>query len=575
VPTRADVQAQLTGEGGMFEVVTEDVDGLPMKVYRHRMTSLREVATMGQARGKDEDYLVYGDRRYDFATFIDLANSVSATLAREFDVSHGDRVAVLSANNPEWCLAFWGTVNIGAILVGLNGWWKTDEVIYGLQDSASKVLVADRGRVQPIVDHLGELPDLEAVFLIDADPSEFGPAPDKRLHRFDELLARPGPALPTAPITEADAAVIFYTSGTTGRPKGAISTHRSMIANLQNTVYNTVAGAMMADAVSELAGAGKRQTASLLTSPMFHVSGCHSGIVLGLLAGVKLVIPVGKFEPTAAMQLIQDEGISIWATVPTMVWRVVEHPDRYAYDLSSITQVAYGGSPSAGELQRQVQATFSNLRTLGNAYGLTESASAIVINSGHDFLDRPDSVGLPMPTVEVKIVDSSAAALPSGATGELWVRGPQIMPGYWGKPEATAETLTDGWLHTGDVGFIDADGFVYITDRAKDMIIRGGENIYCVEIENRLVEHPDVLDAAVIGVPHPTLGEEVKAVVQVADSSRLDAAGLREWVAETLANFKVPAYVEVSTEKLPRNASGKLLKNVLRGQGEVSFDETM
>jgi long-chain acyl-CoA synthetase len=575
MPNRSEIQAQLTGPGGMFEVVTEEVDGLPMKVYRHRMTSLREVAAIGQARGSGEDYLVYGDQRYDFGAFVAMANSVSSVLTDEFGVGHGDRVAVLSANNPEWCLAFWGAVNVGAILVGLNGWWKTDEVIYGLQDSASTVLVADRGRARRIIDHLDDLPFLKAVFLIDVDPTEFGPGPDRRLHRFDELVVRPASELPATPIAEGDAAVIFYTSGTTGRPKGAVSTHRSMIANLQNTVYNAVAGAMVNDTASSLADGTQRQTASLLTSPMFHVSGCHSGIVLGMLAGVKLVIPVGKFEPTTAMRLIQQEAISIWATVPTMVWRVVEHPDRGAYDLSSITQVAYGGSPSAGELQRQVQATFPNLRTMGNAYGLTESSSAVVINSGQEFLDRPDSVGLPMPTVELKVVDAAGAALPSGGTGELWVRGPQIMPGYWGNPKATAEAVTDGWLHTGDVGFIDADGFVYITDRATDMIIRGGENIYCVEIENRLVEHPDVLDAAVIGLPHPTLGEEVKAVVQVTSGSDLDASTVRAWVAETLADFKVPAHVDVGTGRLPRNASGKLLKNVLRGQGEVSFDETM
>jgi long-chain acyl-CoA synthetase len=557
----------------MFEVVTEEVDGLPMKVYRHRMSSLHEVAAMGQARGTSETYLVYGDRRYDFATFMSLANSVSSILA-DFGVSHGDRVAVLSANNPEWVLAFWGTVNLGAILVGLNGWWKTDEVIYGLQDSGSKILVADRGRFERIIDHLDLLPDLEAVFLIDADASAFGPAADKRLHRFDELIVRPTPVLPDTPIVEGDAAVIFYTSGTTGRPKGAVSTHRSMIANLQNTVYNTVASAMIAGAAPNV-GEPKTQPAGLLTSPMFHVSGCHSGMVLGMLAGVKLVIPVGKFEPTSAMQLIEDERISVWATVPTMVWRVVEHPDRGTYDLSSIAQVAYGGSPSAGELQRQVQATFPNVRTLGNAYGLTESASAVVINTGQEFLDRPESVGLPMPTVDVKVVDASGASLARGATGELWIRGPQIMPGYWRNPAATAETVTDGWLHTGDVGFIDADGFVYITDRAKDMIIRGGENIYCVEIENRLVEHPDILDAAVIGIPHLTLGEEVKAVVQLTSGSHLDATGVRAWVAETLANFKVPAYVEVTMEKLPRNASGKLLKNILRGEGDVTFAETM
>jgi long-chain acyl-CoA synthetase len=240
-----------------------------------------------------------------------------------------------------------------------------------------------------------------------------------------------------------------------------------------------------------------------------------------------------------------------------------------------VSNIAYGGSPSAGELQRMIQATFPKVKTMGNAYGLTESSSVACVNSGQEFLDRPESVGRPMPVVEIKIVDASGGEVPTGQTGEIWIKGPTIMPGYWGKPEATAEAITDGWLHTGDVGYVDEEEFLYITDRAKDMIIRGGENIYCVEIENRLVEHPGVMDAAVIGVPHPTLGEEVKAVVQVEPGSALTAKEVQAWVAETLANFKVPAYVEMTTDKLPRNASGKLLKNVLRGQGEVSFAETM
>jgi len=567
--SRAEAQAVLTGPGGMFEVTTEEVRGVTMTVYKDRLRSLREVAAMGQSRGDAEEYVVYGDRRYGFASFVSLANSVSRRLEAG-GVRGGDRVAILSANTPEWVLTFWGTVDLGAIVVGLNGWWKTDEIVYGLQDSGSRVLVADRARFERVSGHLDECPELTAVYLTDAEPTEFGP--DPRLHRFDELLTDPGPDLPAVGIDEDDPAVIFYTSGTTGRPKGAISTHRSMIANLQNTVFNAVLGAMQAEGEG---GGGDGQTASLLTSPMFHVSGCHSGIVVGMLAGVKLVIPVGKFEPEKAMELIQDERISVWATVPTMVWRVVEHPDRGRYDLSSVTSVATGGSAAAGELQRQVRATFPNVHTIGNAYGLTESSSVATINSGDDFLRRPDSVGLPMPVVEIKVVDAAGADLGTKRTGEVWIKGPIIMPGYWGKPDATASTVTDGWLHTGDVGYVDDDGFLFITDRAKDMIIRGGENVYCVEIENRLLEHPAILDAAVIGVPHPTLGEEVKAVVETEPGTSLTPDEVRSWVAETLANFKVPTYVEITGAKLPRNASGKLLKNVLRGEGEVSFAETM
>ena len=574
MPTRDEVHAQLTGPGGMFEVVTEEVEGVPIKVYKERMRALRQVFEMGTARGDDQEYVVYGDRRIGFSTFGRLANGVAAALRERHGLAHGDRLAVLSANNPEWVLAFWATTNLGGVLVGLNGWWKADEILYGLEDSGSRILVADKGRFERIKDQLGGLSQLEAIYLVDADPADYD---DPRIHRFDELVSE-SDALPDTPIAEDDYAVIFYTSGTTGRPKGAISSHRSMIANLQNTMFNAVAGAMLGGgAVINTGGGPGGQTVSLLTSPMFHVSGCHSGIVVGMLAGLKLVIPVGRFEPEKALQLIQDEKVNVFATVPTMIWRIVEHPDRHDFDTSSVTSVAYGGSPSAGELQRRVQETFPNVGVgLGNAYGLTESSSVATLISGQDFIDRPDSVGRPLPVVEVKVVDAKGEEVPTGEVGEVWIRGPIIMPGYWGKPEATAETVTpDRWLRSGDIGRLDEEGFLYITDRAKDMIIRGGENIYCVEIENRLVEHPAIADAAVIGVAHPTLGEEVKAVVSLEPGASITEAEVRSWVAETLANFKVPEFVEITTEKLPRNASGKLLKNVLRGEGEVSFAETM
>jgi long-chain acyl-CoA synthetase len=572
MPTAAEVRETLTGPGGMFEVTSEDVGGRSMQVYKARMPSLRSVAEVALMRGDGQTFISYGEEAYGFNQFVQLANSVAHTLHDQFGVEKGDRVAVLSANNPQWCETFWATVTNGAVLVGLNGWWKTDEVIYGLQDSGAKVLVADSSRFARIAEHLDEAPDLEHVFLIDADPSEFGGA--AMLHRFDELTGKPTETFVDVAIDEDDPAVIFYTSGTTGRPKGAISTHRSMIANLQNTMYNAVAGSMAGGgALPDPSGGG--QNVALFTSPLFHVSGCHSTLVVGLLAGLKLIMPVGKFEPHKALELIQEHKVTVWATVPTMVWRVCEDPDRHDYDTSSVVSVAFGGSPSADELQRKVMDTFPNVRSTTNAYGLTETSSVATVISGQDALDKPTSVGPPVPTVELKIVDSDDNEVPLGETGEVLIRGPILMAGYWNKPEETAKAIRDGWLYTGDIGRVDEDGFLYITDRAKDMIIRGGENIYCVEIENRLVENPKIADAAIIGVPHAELGEEVKAVVQVEDGEELTEDEVRRWVAETLANFKVPAYVEITHDKLPRNASGKLLKNVLRGEGIVSFDETM
>ena len=341
------------------------------------------------------------------------ANGVAHALREQFGLAKGDRVAVLSQNNPEWCLTFWATVSQGAVLVGLNGWWTTDEIEYGLQDSGAKVLVADQKRFERIAGSLDQAPDLEHVFLIDCSPADVGLADDPRLHEFSELTGSPTATFVEQEIDEDDHAVIFYTSGTTGRPKGAISTHRSMIANLQNTMFGAVAGAMVSG-TSVLPDAGPSQNVSLFTSPLFHVSGCHSTLVVGLLAGLKLVMPEGRFTPETALELIQAHKVTIWATVPTMVWRVCEHPDRHAYDTSSVRSVAFGGSPSADELQRMVHETFPNVTSTTNAYGLTETSSVATAITGQDAIDKPTSVGQPVPTVSLKIVDPSGQDLGVG-----------------------------------------------------------------------------------------------------------------------------------------------------------------
>jgi len=578
--TMDEIRRQLTGPGGQFEVVEEVVEGAPMKVYKDRFPNLRVVAQFSAAHG-DKEFIVYGKRRITFREFLAGVNSASNALTAA-GVGHGDRVAVLAQNCPEWCTSFWATVDLGAVLVGLNGWWNTDEILYGLEDSGAKVLVADRKRFERIAAEVDGIDTLERVYLIDALPEEVaaGGTPSAKLHPFSELVAEPTDEFPDVPIDEADAAVIFYTSGTTGRPKGAISTHRSMVANLQNTVYVLAATSAYQSALAEESGDGAPpppggQHVSLFTSPLFHVAGCHSTLVVGMMGGLKLVMLEGRFDPEAALAAIEAEGVTLWSAVPTMIWRACELPNRHEFDTSTVQSVSFGGSPSADEMQRRIRETFPNVRTTTNAYGLTESSSVATVLTGPDSLERPDSVGLPMPTVDVAIAAPDGRHLGPGETGEVLLRGPIIMPGYWNKPEATAETIVDGWLHTGDVGHLDEDGYLYITDRAKDMLIRGGENVYCVEIENRLVEHPAIADAAVVGVPHETLGEEVKAVIELAPGAEIDDAEVQRWVGEALASFKVPTIIERWEGKLPRNASGKLLKNVLRGEGHVSFAETM
>jgi long-chain acyl-CoA synthetase len=317
------------------------------------------------------------------------------------------------------------------------------------------------------------------------------------------------------------------------------------------------------------------QPTSLLTSPLFHVAGCHSALVVGMTAGMRIVMMGGKFSPTKALELIQAERVTMWSAVPTMIWRTTELESRHEYDTSSVTAVAFGGSPSAAELQRRIRETFPNVTATTNAYGLTETSSVATALVGEDALARPNSVGRPMPVVDLAIGSLDGTHLGPGETGEVLIRGPVLMAGYWNNPEATAAAIRDGWLHTGDVGHLDEDGYLFITDRAKDMIIRGGENVYCVEVENRLVEHPAIADAAVIGVEHAELGEQVMAVIEEAPGQRISDAELQAWVGESLAAFKVPELVRRWDGKLPRNASGKLLKPALRGDGQTSFAETM
>jgi long-chain acyl-CoA synthetase len=375
----------------------------------------------------------------------------------------------------------------------------------------------------------------------------------------------------SAEVDEDDIFAILYTSGTTGKPKGATITHRQVLANLQNIIVLGVAQSLRGAPPRESTEA--RQSASLLVVPLFHVTGCLSTMTVGYATGGKLVLmPPGRFEPTAAMEMIERERVTSIGGVPTIMWRIVDAPERDNYDLSSVERASYGGAPAAPELVARIAEAFPNLRkTLSTAYGLTETASVATAHGGDDYFAHPGSVGRAAPTVELKIVGDDEREAPTGDPGEIWIKGPNVMAhGYWNRPDANADAFTDGWFHTGDIGRVDDDGFVYIVDRAKDLIIRAGENIACVEIENVLFQHPAVIDAAVVGIAHAVLGEEVKAVVQVRPDSAVTADELRDFCRPHLADFKVPAHVEIRTDPLPRNPAGKVLKNLLRG-GESAF----
>jgi long-chain acyl-CoA synthetase len=550
-----DAEATLTAPGQMFELAEAEVRGVTLRVWKNAPSSLRDLLELSRLHG-EKAFIVYEDERTTFEEHFRQVAALSHRLVEQYGVRKGDRVAIAMRNLPEWSVAFWAAAAAGAVVVPLNAWWTASELVYGLADSGSKVLFVDGERLDRLVPELETL-DL-AVMVARAD-ADVPPG----VARYDELLGDVpfDIALPPVTLEPEDDATIFYTSGTTGAPKGALGTHRNICGNLMSLAYSRFAAALRSGLpVEEPSDAP--QPCSLLSVPFFHATGCHSVLVASLTAGGKLVL-MHKWNPERALELIEREKVTQFGGVPTMVWQVLQSPDFGKRDISSVTSVGYGGAPAPPELVRRIEELLPG-RVPSNGYGLTETSSVTTMNAAVDYLRRPDSVGRPVAVVDVKVVDDDGRALPVGEIGELWIRGPNIVKGYWNNPEATAAAITDGWLHSGDLARLDDEGFVYIVDRAKDMLIRGGENVYCAEVEGALFEHPAVYDAAVIGIPHHELGEEVGAVVRLKEGETATEGDLRRHVAERLAAFKVPVKVWFVDDELPRNPAGKVLKRELR-----------
>jgi len=554
--TVQEVEARLTGPGGPFEIVREEVLGETMPVLASRKRSLRELFEASGAFG-DSDYIVCEGRRIGYAETVRLVASLAKVLRERYDVQKGDRVAILAANGPEWILAFWATVVSGGVVAALNGWWTRDEILYGIENSDPKLLIGDQRRLARLEGASLAIPVVEM---------------ERDLEAL--LAAGEGAVLPEIPIAEDDPAVILFTSGTTGRPKGAVNTHRGICGFVSLNLFNGVRHMMLAAARGKAGGPPANQPCALVTAPLFHLSGLYTGVVMMLSVGARTVYRRGRFDPVDCMKLIEREKVTTWAVLGTMGHQVVDHPDVGSYDLSSVTNLGSGGAPFSPELQRKLKEHFPNSReTMGTGYGLSESVTAVTVNFGEELNERPTSAGRLVPTHEIEIRDEQGRALPDGAQGEICIRSPYLMLEYWRNPEATAEAIRPGrWLHTGDFGRFE-DGFLYIDARARDLILRAAENIYPVEIEQRLEAHPSVAEVAVLGVDHPTLGQEVKAIVVPAPGTTPDFADLAAFAAEKLAAFKIPAHWEVRSDPLPRNASGKVLKTVLEGVAENTFLE--
>ena len=570
----------LTGPGGFFEIVAETVGGIEMGVVAGPHGSLRDLLAASANHGGDGSaryYLFDDGRSATFAENISHTAAVAAGLADRYGVGPGDRVGLLGVNQPGWIQGFWGTVSVGAIAVAMNGWWKGDEIRYGMELTEPKVLITDRRRLERIDDDPGV-----PVILLDANPegpadSDGGPDDsDANPDTVDGLIdAYRGASMPEGEIALDDPAAILFTSGTTGRPRGAIQTHRNFVAYLSC--------AFMIGARQFVRFPGETMDVggpTLACSPLFHVSGLHACAVMAVGAGFNHLWTTGRYDAEKILRLTEEHGIARWSGVTTQVWRLIEHPRLADYDVSSVVSIGGGGSVWSPELQEICRTALPHARvsvTIG--YGLTES-SGLATSAADDVLrDHPDSVGYPLPTVGLRITDEEGRDLPDGEVGNICLFGPMVTPGYWNDPTATVDTIRDGWLRTGDYGYV-RDGLLFLVSRRSDLIIRGGENIYPTEIEQRLDAHPSVAESAVFGVEHRELGQEVKAVVVVGseegahvDTGDALVSELRAWVAGTLADIKVPAHWELRTEPLPRNATGKILKQVVEGTAEYDFIE--
>jgi len=552
MPSWNEAVATVTGPGGMFEIVDGEVNGQRLKLFKNTPPSLRSLFGATRARG-ETTFLVYEDERWSFGQVMAKVDALGAALVERYGIRPGDRVAIAMRNYPEWVISFAAITSIGAISVSLNAWWTTEENDYALRDSGSRIVIVDRERLQRVAPLVKDL-DLQVI----AVRTE-GPLPE-RVTRWDDALMDGAP-LPEVDVKPDMDVTILYTSGTTGHPKGAVSTHRAVLSALVSFACRTAVAAVMG------AGPPKEHPhppAFILVVPLFHVTGCVPVMLSCFAAGYKLVM-MHKWDPSRALELIERERVTQFVGVPTQSWDLLECEDFSRRDTSSLLSVGGGGAPAPPELVRRVDRSFRTARP-GIGYGMTETNAYGPGNSGDDYLRKPTSCGRVVPSVQMRVTDADGRVLGPNEVGEIWFRGPNLIRGYWNRPDATAETIVDGWLRTGDIGRIDEEGFVFVQDRAKDMVLRAGENVYCAEVEAAIYEHPDVYEAAVFGVPHERLGEEVACALVPKPGKTIDPEAFRTFLAQHLAPFKIPTQIRIHADQLPRNPAGKILKRQLRDE---------
>ncbi|HEX3566056.1 MAG TPA: class I adenylate-forming enzyme family protein [Acidimicrobiales bacterium] len=552
-PLPADVAERLLGPGAPFELTMEGGSESVLPVFEHRPRSVVEVLTTGAARFPNRPYLVFPERTLTFDSVVGAVARVAEGMRSRFGIGAGDRIGIASANNVEYALAFWAATALGAIAVGFNGWWTGPELGYAAKLTEPRVVFADQRRMERLTG-------------IDLD------APVVPLEQTVAELEAEGTStsLPEVASQESDPVVILFTSGTTGRPKGVPISHRNIIHFAMATQLRGAEVRARAAATGAKASPPTLPCA-LNASPMFHVSGLTCTMVPAPMNGLTLVYPKpGRWQEDVHLALTEEHEVSNWSLVPTQLWRLLDWPDFERYDLSSLRSVGGGSAVWPPELLRRLEERLPWVRpALGLGYGMTETNGLGTSLGGEATFLHPDSVGEPSPTVAVEIRDpKTRRALDEGEVGEIALRSATTFAGYWRDPAATEAAIEDGWYHTGDFGS-HRDGFVYLAGRRNDLIIRGGENVSPVEVENRLIEHPSVAEAAVIGVPHETLGQQVKAYLVLKEGHEVSADEVRSFTGAALAGFKVPEHVEL-VGSLPHNASGKVLKHLLVEAGTTS-----
>ena len=547
--TRAEALAELTAPGKPYELRMQEIRGRQYKVFANAPVNLMQLY---QDAISDLPFFVYFEERLTFGETWQRSASLANLLQKEYGIRKGDRVAISMRNFPEWVLAFMATTSIGGIAVAMNSLWQTEEMVYGLNDCGARVLFADQERLDRLAPARGSVKiDVLAV------------RPGSQSADEQEFSARVRPylnaAMPEVDVHPDDPATIFYTSGYTGHPKGVISTHRNILTALFSWELDGQAAALIAGVQP---APPPQQPATLLAVPLFHATGSHA-VFLQSYRAQRKIVSMYRWDPDHAAELIEREKISSVTAPAAMTGDLVRVAKESHRDLSSLQTVGGGGAPRAPEQVRQIEASFA--KALPNTgWGMTETNAIGTGIGGLEYLNRPASSGRCSAVLELKVLDEEGNILPAGQRGELLIRGTSLFTGYWNRPEVNTTVFEDGWFRTGDVACLDDEGYLFIVDRIKDLIIRGGENIGCGQVEAALLMHPDVLEAAVYAVPDERLGEEVGATIFV--NKPLDKSELQEFLSQHLARFEVPRYFRMVGEPLPRTASGKILKRELRAE---------